>query len=152
MLTFFMVLTNSCSSNQPIRAFEREKYLFNYLTQIHKRDIVKDTLTYIVIFQDACGACTIETVKFSKNYLGSLPKGINKFVICSELKEGMLRQNLKDISNTSFLIDNSLNLGRYGLRFSSDHIFKIKNGRVTNWSSLPADSIKLANIAKKLAN
>jgi hypothetical protein len=41
--------------------------------------------------------------------------------------------------------------GKPQYSFASDHIFKIENGRVTNWSSFPAVSIKLVNIAKKLA-
>lgn len=141
----------SCTTNHAVRSFEREKELQNYFSKIQETDISNQKESYIAIFQDGfCGACTIEAITFLNNFFNQNNKEQPKLIVCSPAKENMLKQKFKDVPNVQFFIDKDEKLSRYGLVYTQDLLFKIKNGKVIDWSLLPPYPDKLARIGKRM--
>lgn len=129
------------------KAFDREADLFNYLDKVHHLE-VQEAQNIVLLQPNFCGACTWEVIDFLKK---ELPNIQQKTLLVFSGNNPKIISELDDLNNknVSVIIDDKNLAGRYGLIYTKDLFFNIKEGAIQYWGKL--DDEGLQKIRKKIA-
>jgi len=122
-LIFFMLFV-SCSPK-----FERELSLKNYLTDVQKIDLEKESF---VLFHQTnfCNACSDEAIAIFENQISNNNELWN-IILSSNRKDLVMRYT--SFENVNMYLDRKFLMEKYGLAMSYDLLFHIKDNKVLNW-------------------
>jgi hypothetical protein len=137
-----LLLTFSCNRKNK---FEREEYLFKYLTEVQTVNLKQNNNYMVFIINNNTCNCTgdpgvIISSNFSKNNkLKYIIVGKNDTTLISNLK-------LK-IKKIEILIDKDNELALYGLGNATNYLFEVNNNEIVYWNYMSNTTVK--EIAEK---
>lgn len=129
---------NQSCKNYKKPKYDNEELLINYLQKIQNLTIKPDKYYYIAIMQiGMCGGCT----EFNKiqivAYFSKISNLSTKILILSDKDERLQQYFSSNCSDEVIvLLDNGVDISKYGLRYSKDLLLKIENNIVSEYSFL----------------
>lgn len=144
-IALILLFLGGCASQ---KHFDREKELRAYLADIQHLDTHEPGISYVFILNNSlCGTCVDETLAFIR---GSFSERAEKKIILTGRKSVQMEKLFADMKNTVVLPDKENKLAKYGLAYTTDYMFELKNGKIEYWNYLgPNTLLKLEKKYKK---